>query len=176
MAPRYQSGSGAAAAIAGHPLHPLIVPLPIGAFVGAFVSDIAYLSTHDAFWSIAAYWLIIAGLIAGAVAALLGIIDLMSIRRARTMGIGWAHASLNVVAMAISLVSYLMRHTNPEGVAGDAGAYLTGSVVALLAVSGWLGGELVFRHGVSVGTNVGAVGETADHEIDPSGRPDTGQA
>lgn len=176
MAPRYQSGSGAAAAIAGHPLHPLIVPLPIGAFVGAFVSDIAYLATHDAFWSIAAYWLIVAGLVAGAVAALLGIIDLMSIRRVRTMGIGWAHASLNVVAMAISLVSYLMRHTNPEGVAGDAGIYLTGSVVALLIVSGWLGGELVFRHGVSVGTNIGAVGETADHEIDPSGRPDTGQA
>ncbi len=45
-----------------------------------------------------------------------------------------------------------------EGVAGGIGISMTGSVVALRAVSGWAGGEMSYRHGVGVSTRVGRAG------------------
>lgn len=176
MVARYQSGSGTVAAVLGHPLHPMVVPLPIGALVGAFVADLIFLATDNSFWAEAAFWLIAAGLVTGAAAALLGIIEMMGLRRARTMGLAWLHGMLNILALGISGISCLMRQSDMEGVAGGIGGYMTGAVVLLLAVSGWAGGEMAYRHGLGVGTNVGAPGEATDHERTPSQRPDDGLA
>jgi uncharacterized membrane protein len=57
------------AAIAGHPLHPLLVPLPIGFLVGMLASDLANRATQDPFWSQASYWLVIAGVGTGGIRA-----------------------------------------------------------------------------------------------------------
>lgn len=47
-------GIPATTAIAGHLLHPLLVTLPIGFLIGAFLSDIAFYGSGDAFWAHAA--------------------------------------------------------------------------------------------------------------------------
>src|SRR4051794_25975774 len=67
------------ASIGGHPLHPMIVPLPIGFLVGALLSDLGYLSVHSAFWAEATRWLLLGGLLTGILAALLGLIDFLTI-------------------------------------------------------------------------------------------------
>lgn len=153
--PHYPSGTGSVAAIAGHPLHPMMVPLPLGALVLALAADIAYFVTENPFWAEGAEWLLLAVLVTGALAALLGIIDLISLQRARSMGIALAHGGGNMVMLAITLANYLMR---PDQVSGEpmiGGFILSVIAVALSMVTGWLGGELSFKHGIGVSPGVG---------------------
>ena len=57
------------ASIAGHPIHPMLIPFPIAFFVATFVCDLAYWQTSNAAWATAAIWLLGAGLIMAALAA-----------------------------------------------------------------------------------------------------------
>src|SRR5690606_39328664 len=113
--PRYPAGTGSVAAIAGHPMHPMVVPLPIGALVLALAADIAYFVTENPFWAEGAKWLLLAVLVTGALAAILGIIDLVSLARARRMIIALAHGGGNAGMLAINLSNY---QTLPDQAAG----------------------------------------------------------
>ena len=55
--------------IAGHPIHPMLVPLPIGFLVGAFLTDIAYLKSGWASYAHFSGWLIGAGIVTALIAA-----------------------------------------------------------------------------------------------------------
>ena len=155
MEPHYPAGSGTVAAIGRHPLHPLLVPLPIGFLVGALVADIAFAASADAFWTRAAFWLLIGGVITGLLAGLAGIIELLGVPRARAMTSAWIHGLGNVVALVLALVNVILRWNDPVAPAGATGLVLSLVVVAILVVTGWIGGELSYRHGVGVSENVG---------------------
>ena len=75
------SGVQSTVAIAGHPLHPLLVTFPIAFLSGAAGADLGYWITHDPFWARAAIWLIGAGFISGLVAAVVGMSDFLRIDR-----------------------------------------------------------------------------------------------
>ena len=63
-------------AIAGHPIHPMLVAIPIGLFAWTLVSDIVYLgSDHDHMWYNIAFWSGIAAIVSALVAALPGFGD-----------------------------------------------------------------------------------------------------
>jgi uncharacterized membrane protein len=136
------------AAVAGHPLHPMVVPIPIGLLSAAVVSDIAFAITRDGFWARASRWLLRGGLLGGLVAAPLGAIDFRSIRAARTPG-GQAHAAGNLTIMALTGLSLLLRRGSPGRVPPIA-MVLSMLAGAMLAVTGWLGGELSYREGIGV--------------------------
>lgn len=136
------------AAIAGHPLHPMLVPVPIGLLSAAAASDVAYAVTGDAFWARASRWLLGGGLLAGVMAAMLGIVDFTTIRRARS-STGVTHAAGNATILALTGVSLLLRRGEPRRVPPMAMA-LSGLAAALLTVTGWLGGELSYRDGIGV--------------------------
>ena len=51
------------AQIAGHPIHPMLIPFPIAFFVSTFVADLIYWQTGSAAWATATVWLLGAGLI-----------------------------------------------------------------------------------------------------------------
>jgi uncharacterized membrane protein len=138
------------ASINGHPLHPMIVPFPIAFLVGTLVTDLVYRATAEPSWAIFSKWLLVAGLVMAAIAAVLGAIDFAGIKRVREGYLGWAHAGGNVVAVVLSLVSLIARWNNP--VAGLAGIGLPISIIVtlILVMTGWLGGELVFRRKVGV--------------------------
>ena len=155
MEPHYPAGSGTVAAIGRHPLHPLLVPLPIGFLVGALVADIAFAASADAFWTRAAFCLLIGGVITGLLAGLAGIIELLGVPRARAMTSAWIHGLGNVVALVLALVNVILRWNDPVAPAGATGLVLSLVVVAILVVTGWIGGELCYRHGVGVSENVG---------------------
>jgi uncharacterized membrane protein len=89
------------ASIAGHPIHPMLVPFPIAFFVGAFVTDLVFWRTGVAFWSAASFWLLSAGLVMAALAAVVGLIDVLSDPRIRMLA--WWHVGGNVLAVLISL-------------------------------------------------------------------------
>lgn len=137
------------AAIRGHPIHPMIVPLPIGFLVGALMSDLGYARTGDPFWARASRWLIASGLVTGLAAAPSGSVDFLTIARARRRE-GWIHAVGNSAVMAVTAANLLARRGEPGSGVFPAGVMLSGAAAALLGVTGWMGGELSYRHRIGV--------------------------
>jgi len=143
-------GIPSTAAIGGHPLHPLLVTLPIGFLVGTFLSDIAFYSTSDGFWARASAWLIGAGLATGLLAAVAGLIDFLGSARIRSLTAAWVHFAGNAIALLLTAINLYFR-TGSDMTAVTRGQLLLSILVVLIfAVTGWLGGELVFRHGAGV--------------------------
>ena len=135
------------AAIKGHPLHPLLVPIPIALFVAALVTDLAFIVDGSNGWAIASRWLLAGGLAGGAVAALSGFIDFIGNARIREIRDAWLHLFANLAVVVIEAVNLVLRLPDPA-VAASYGVLLSAAAVLVLVFSGWKGGELVFRHGV----------------------------
>jgi uncharacterized membrane protein len=138
------------AKIFGHPIHPVLIVFPLGLFAMAVIFDIVQLVTGNTNLSVAAYYMIGAGIIGGLLAAVFGLIDWTGIpsqSRARSIGV-W-HGLGNVVVVLLFAISWWLRKPNPTAPTGGA---LTASYLGVLLglFTGWLGGELVFRHGVGV--------------------------
>ncbi len=138
------------AAIAGHPLHPMIVPLPIGAFVGAFLSDVAYARTHDPFWARSARHLTDAGIVTGLLAGALGATDFSGREQIRRRPEAWLHAGGNAAVIGLAVVARALRGRNERAAAGGTGLLLSATGAAILGVTGWLGGELSYRYRIGV--------------------------
>lgn len=136
------------AAIAGHPLHPSVVPIPIGLLTAAAASDIGYLASRQGFFARMSRWLIGGGIVGGLLAAPLGAVDFASIRAARSRA-GITHAVGNTTILGLSAVSLALRQRADRRVPAAAMA-LTLLAAVLLAVTGWLGGELSYRHRIGV--------------------------
>lgn len=144
------SGVPSTVAIAGHPLHPLIVTFPIAFLTGVLGTDVGYWLTGDSFWARASFWLLGAGLVTGVVAALTGMSDFLKIKRVREHSAGWAHMAGNVAALTLSLLSFILRWGNQGGAILPTGLILSLIVAGLLGVTGWYGAELIYRHKVAV--------------------------
>ena len=143
----------------GHPVHPMLVVFPLGLLATAVIFDIIYMSTGNPAFTTASFYMIAAGIIGGLVAALFGFIDWLALpsnSRAKVIG-GW-HGIGNVVIVVLFAVSWLLRWDNPNFVPGGLASMLSFAGVALALVTGWIGGELVYRLGVAVdpGANVNA--------------------
>ncbi|HEY9909273.1 MAG TPA: DUF2231 domain-containing protein [Thermosynechococcaceae cyanobacterium] len=144
------SGVPSTVAIAGHPLHPLLVTFPIAFLTGALGTDVGYWLTSDSFWARASFWLIGAGLVTGLVAAATGMSDFLKIDRVRQHSAGWAHMTGNVAALSLSLASFVLRWGNQTGAVLPIGLIISLLVAVLIAVTGWYGAELIYRHKVAV--------------------------
>jgi len=138
------------ARIAGHPLHPMLVPFPIACFVFALVCDLAYLSSTWAMWAYAATWFIGIGIATALLAAIAGFVDFFGSRGIRALRASWWHMGANLTAVVLSAVNFLFHMRDGAAAVLDEGVILSAVVVAILLVSGWLGGEMVYRHGVAV--------------------------
>lgn len=144
------SGVPSTVAVAGHPLHPAIITLPIGLLVTAPVTDIAYWFLGDVFWARASFWLIVAGLVTGLLAAITGLLDFIRIGRVRKHTAGWAHMYANVTALVVTAINLGLRVGDPVENLLFTGLVLSVIVATLLGISGWYGGELVYRHKIAV--------------------------
>lgn len=144
------SGVPSTVAIAGHPLHPLLVTFPIAFLTAVLATDLAYWFTDDVFWARASVWLIGAGIVTGIIAALTGMMDFLKIDRVRQHSAGWFHMVGNVAALALSLINLGLRWGNPTGAILPTGIIISLIVATLLGLTGWYGAELIYRHKVAV--------------------------
>src|SRR3954452_23004312 len=99
----------------GHPFHPILITIPIGAWVASLVFDIASTANTDGSRSLvdAAYWLIGLGIVAALVAAVFGFLDLLTIPRStRAFKTGLTHMTLNLVIVAVFAIDFAWRHSN----------------------------------------------------------------
>lgn len=133
--------------IKGHPLHPLLVTIPVGLFVAALVSDIAFVTDGSHGWAVASRWLLGGGLAGALLAALAGFADFAGNARIREFRDAWLHLFANLTMVLIQGVNLILRLPDAD-VAGSIGIVLSAAAVLILLFSGWKGGELVFRHGV----------------------------
>jgi uncharacterized membrane protein len=138
------------AKVAGHPVHPMLIVFPLGLLATAVIFDIIYLVSNTSQWTLIAYYMIGAGVIGGAAAAVPGWIDWFAIPQGtRAKRIGLLHGVGNVIVLALFILSWVLRRSNPE--VPPTGAIVAGLLgFGLSAVTGWLGGELVDRMGVGV--------------------------
>ena len=138
------------ASIARHPIHPALVALPIGMLIFAFICDVAYhAGTHAPFWKDAAFYAMAAGVVSALVAAVPGFIDYATIVDRKVRNIATTHMALNLTVVVLYAISLWMRTQRAPQDTTPVWVSVAGLV--LLSVSGFLGGELVFRHGMAVG-------------------------
>jgi uncharacterized membrane protein len=136
------------ASVAGHPIHPMLVPLPIGLWVFSLVCDVIFFANGTDIWSTLALYSMGGGIIGALLAALPGIFDLFKMAPSEAKKIGLWHMAINLSLVTLYVLNLLWRLS---GAPGTAGPFVLSILAVLgLAFSGWLGGEMVYVHGVGV--------------------------
>lgn len=140
------------AKVLGHPLHQMLIVFPLGLLATAGIFDLIHLGTGEPRWAEISFWMIVAGVIGGLVAAPPGTIDWLAIPSGtRAKAVGAWHGIGNLIVVGMFAVSAYLRWNNP-GAPSTAALVLSFGGVALSLVTAWLGGELVGRLGVGVDT------------------------
>jgi uncharacterized membrane protein len=135
------------ASIKGHPIHPMLVPLVIGLWTFALVADVMTHVRGGQEWRTVAFYCIGGGLVSAVLAAVPGVIDLVSIKVPRVRRKGLIHLGTNLLALLVFGVNFVSRLENADH---SGMLRLTALGIVLISISGWFGGEMVFKHGVGV--------------------------
>lgn len=134
------------ASIANHPLHAMLIALPIGLWVFSLAADLLFLATRDARWDTAADFTLAGGLVGGVIAAVPGLIDFLGLVDARAKKVATLHMLLNIAIMLVAAVNVWLRFDGGQTLLP---IWISGATVVALVISGWLGGELVHVLGVT---------------------------
>jgi uncharacterized membrane protein len=138
------------ASIGGHPIHPKLIPFPIACLVGALVTDLTYLNSDWAMWAYFSSWLLGAGIATALLAAIFGFIDFFGETRIRRLSIAWYHMIGNLIAVLVAIANFVVHMRDGAMAVEGLGVTLSAVTVLILLVTGWLGGHMVYRHGVAV--------------------------
>ncbi|HSR70576.1 MAG TPA: DUF2231 domain-containing protein [Acidobacteriota bacterium] len=139
------------ARLLGHPLHPILAGFPVALWTVGLAWDLAALLLPRPLWSEMAFWTLAAGLTAAVPTLITGFWEMAALRQGhpaeRTV---WWHMGIMSAAFCCILISVLLRRDALENgeQASLAALGLAIAGVALTMAGGWLGGELVFRHGL----------------------------
>lgn len=162
------------ASIGDHPTHPMLILLPAGAFVIVLLCDLVYLFGGGAAWWEATRPVLLIGVAGGLVAAIPGFVDLFAIAPQHgAWKIGLWHGGLNLLAVALFAWNAVWRWdlATPPAEGAHFGFWLTVVGATAVAVSGWLGGTMVYRHGVGVVEGAGAARAAAGTGAGRGGPP-----
>jgi uncharacterized membrane protein len=139
------------ASFAGHPIHPMLIPFPLALWVTSFVVDILFYFLRHPTLLVIAKFMIAAGCLGAIAAAIPGFIDWLAIKNGDVKKVANWHARLNIVALVVFAISFFLRLGSYSDLVSRrlTVPFLLSLVgVILISISGWLGGELVFRHGL----------------------------
>jgi nitrite reductase/ring-hydroxylating ferredoxin subunit/uncharacterized membrane protein len=129
----------------GHPLHPALVAVPIGAWTTAVALDVAAEANRDNGLARAADFAIAVGLAGALGSAITGLTD-WSETSGSARRTGLVHGLLNVAATGLFAVSYMLRKSGSRA----AGQACSATGLAVASTAGYLGGTLVFDHRIGV--------------------------
>jgi uncharacterized membrane protein len=138
------------AKIAGHPLHAMLVPIPIACFVGTLATDVAYAETANMQWANMSAWMLAIGLVVALFAVIAGLIDFAGDQRIRDLRAVWIHGGGNAIALVVAIINAFIHSRDAYTSVVPTGLVLSALTVAILVVTGWMGWELVYRHRVGV--------------------------
>lgn len=134
----------------GHPFHPIFVTIPIGAWVAALIFGIvSRISDDAAVFATGGRWLVAIGVLGAVVAAVFGLMDFLTIPQGTTARrVGFIHMGLNLTTTAVFAGVWVIWPS--EASVGTVPLALTVLALAMLGVSGWLGGKMSYRYGIRV--------------------------
>jgi len=132
----------------------MLIPFPIGLLVFSLIADLIYLGRGNPVWKdYIAFYTLLAGIIGAAAAAIPGLIDWATLTDRATVKVANWHARVNITGLVIFIASFYLRTTSgAKWIVNMPMVPLILSLIGVvgLAIAGYLGGELVFRHGVAV--------------------------
>lgn len=141
----------AKAKLLGHPIHQMVIVLPLGLLIAAWIADLAFYLTRLGVLAEVAFWNTIGGIATGLFAAIFGLIDWLGIPpNTRAKRVGAWHARFNVVVLILFAVSAWLRYSLPGHTPTTLSFSCATGGLVLGGISGWLGGELVNRLGIGV--------------------------
>jgi nitrite reductase/ring-hydroxylating ferredoxin subunit/uncharacterized membrane protein len=159
----------------GHPLHPILVHLPIGLLLMSFLFDIGAMvrpTAPSALFVQPAFYTMALGVLTALLAAAPGLIDYLDIRRDHpARRIATYHMLLNLAAVALYVINLGIRRpqlTQRQDMVLPFVLSITG--VVLLSISGYLGGVMVYDDGIAVGRHR-RLGKTPRQTIKLTGAP-----
>ena len=136
------------ATLFGHPLHPILIPFPIGFFVGALISDIISAFSGAPIWPSLSVVLIGFGIVGALVATLFGFVDYFSAPMSNNAKkVATTHMLLNLLTVLVFAVAFFVRYDKPPS---SSGYVLTVLGVVILGIAGSMGGHLAYHYGVGV--------------------------
>lgn len=134
--------------VSGHPIHPMLVTIPIGLWVFSFVCDLFFVFGSGApAWSTVALYTMGGGIIGALAAAIPGFIDLLSLP-AGPRRTALIHMAINLTIVVLYVINFWRRTLTPDN--PDGYVWLSLLTILMLLVSGWLGGRMVYVLGVAV--------------------------
>jgi uncharacterized membrane protein len=137
------------ASIKGHPLHAMLIPLPIGLWIFSIISDLIFKFGYGgAVWNDVALYTLGGGTIGALIAAVPGFLDFTDINNPKTRTIAIWHMRINLAAVVLYAVNFWLRMHRAPG--DNLPIVLSVVGIVLIMISGWLGGELVYVRGVAV--------------------------
>lgn len=141
------------AAIAGHPLHPMMIHFPVAALIGLVAADGAFIYTDDPFWARAGVWLAGVGALGGWAASIAGLVDLLTVGRVRRLITAWGHALIAVMMLSLATLNWMLRIGDAAAIVMPWGLGMSLFTAAFIALAAYLGGRLVYEHAVGVDTS-----------------------
>jgi uncharacterized membrane protein len=132
--------------IGHHPLHPILIVFPIALLMAALGSDVLFWWTRDPFFARGSLWLVGGGALGAVVAAITGLIDFATVRYTREQISSWSHMLAGITTLALATANFLTRYPAPVDAVLPLGLLLSLDTAVMLIFTGWLGGNLTFRH------------------------------
>ncbi len=130
----------------GHPIHPMLIVIPLGLFISAIVFDTIFLFTQNTLLPTVSYFNIVLGVIGGLIAAIFGFMDWSAIPlNTRAKQIGTWHGVGNVVVVVLFAVSWWLRSETIGFIPTPVALIFSYAAILVGSLTAWLGGELVFR-------------------------------
>ena len=136
------------ASVHHHPIHPILIVFPLGLWIFAVLCYAIFLLSSVPVWRVVSLYAMGGGIVGGVLAAIPGTIDFLTLGKSRVQHIALTHMPSNTVALTIFVITFaliILWEGHPV-------APFILSLFGLLAVGvgGWLGGSLVYEHGVGV--------------------------
>lgn len=128
----------------------MLVHFPVAALLGLVASDVAFIYTEDPFWARLGLWLAGVGSLGGWVAALVGFLDWLVVRKIRAMVSASIHGILAITMLSLASFNWIWRLDDAIAPILSWGIYVSVLTAAMIAVTSALGGILVYEYGVGV--------------------------
>ncbi|WP_018098810.1 DUF2231 domain-containing protein [Sinorhizobium meliloti] len=137
--------SASTAATVTNPVHSLLVPFPVVCFTLALLTDIAFWQTGHMMWQNFSAWLLFAGIIAGVIAGVAGVLEFLFRRERHRQGAVWLHVIGYVLVFGLAFVNNLVHAADGWTAVVPYGLILSAATVLLTILLALLGRATLYR-------------------------------
>lgn len=145
-----QHDTSSLVAVAGHPIHAMLVTFPIALVISTLGCDVFYWWTADPFWPRVALWASGFAFWLGIAASVAGTAELLLVEGIRKRAASWTHAVAAMTLISIAGMNWGLRLGAPEDAVLPLGLLLSMLASVFVGIAGWHGGKLVFDHGIGL--------------------------